>query len=162
GRVSRYGLIAFASSLDQIGPFAVDVRSAARILEVIAGHDPNDSTSVDAPVGAYEAACGRSVKGLRIGIPEEYFGEGLDADVGSSVRTAIERLQGAGCAVKPIRLAHTGYAVATYYVVATAEASSNLARFDGVRFGLRIEPTGADLITMYGATRDAGFGREVK
>lgn len=162
GRVSRFGLVAFASSLDQIGPFARDVRGAARLLEVIAGRDPNDATSLDAPVGAYEAACERGVKGLRVGVPEEYFAAGLDAAVGASVRDAIERLKGLGCDVKPIRMPHTEYAVATYYVLATAEASSNLARFDGVRFGLRVEPPKGDLATMYGATRDAGFGREVK
>jgi aspartyl-tRNA(Asn)/glutamyl-tRNA(Gln) amidotransferase subunit A len=162
GRVSRFGLVAFASSLDQIGPFAADVRGAARILEVIAGRDPKDSTTIDAGVGAYEAACGRSVKGIRIGVPEEYFAAGLDRDVETSVRAAIQKLADAGCTVRPIKLPHTDYAVATYYVLATAEASSNLARFDGVRFGLRVEPPRADLVTMYGETRDAGFGPEVK
>ncbi len=161
GRVSRYGLIAFASSLDQIGPFANDVRGAARILSVIAGEDPLDATSLDAPVPDMERACGASVKGLRIGVPEEYFGEGIDAEVAASVRGAIEALAKEGCVVKPVTLAHTRYAVATYYVIATAEASSNLARFDGVRYGLRIERTG-DLREMYGASRDAGFGTEVK
>jgi aspartyl-tRNA(Asn)/glutamyl-tRNA(Gln) amidotransferase subunit A len=154
--------VAFASSLDQIGPFAADVRSAARVLEVIAGRDPHDATTVDRPVGAYEAACGRSPRGLRIGVPEEYFAEGLDADVAASVRAAIAQLEEAGCVVRPIRMPHTSYAVATYYVLATAEASSNLARFDGVRFGLRVEPQRGDLVAMYGATRERGFGREVK
>jgi aspartyl-tRNA(Asn)/glutamyl-tRNA(Gln) amidotransferase subunit A len=162
GRVSRYGLVAFASSLDQIGPFASDVRGAARILEVIAGKDECDATSIDAPVGAYEAACDGGVRGIRVGVPEEYFATGLDAEVATSVRSAIDELGRMGCTIRPIKLAHTSYAVATYYVLATAEASSNLARFDGVRFGLRVEPPNADLKTMYGRTRDAGFGAEVK
>jgi aspartyl-tRNA(Asn)/glutamyl-tRNA(Gln) amidotransferase subunit A len=161
GRVSRYGLIAFASSLDQIGPFASDVRGAARVLSVIAGRDEHDATSLDAKVPDFEAACGKSVKGLRIGVPEEYFAAGLDPEVESSVRGAIHALAEAGCTVKPVRMAHTRFAVATYYVIATAEASSNLARFDGVRYGLRVERT-RDLKEMYGATRDAGFGAEVK
>jgi aspartyl-tRNA(Asn)/glutamyl-tRNA(Gln) amidotransferase subunit A len=162
GRVSRYGLVAFASSLDQIGPLARDVRSAARLLAVIAGHDPQDSTSASSPVGAYEAACDGDLRGVRLGVPEEYFGEGLDADVRESVVGAITALGRAGCSVRPLRLPHTRYGVATYYIIATAEASSNLARFDGVRYGLRVEPPGADLATMYGATRNAGFGPEVK
>ncbi len=161
GRVPRYGLIAFASSLDQIGPLATDVRGAARLLAVLAGHDPRDSTSLDAPVGELEAACGRGVKGLRVGVPEEYFAEGLDPEVEASVRAAIAALADAGCVVRPVKLPHTRYAVATYYVLATAEASSNLARFDGVRYGLRVDPH-KDLRAMYGATRDAGFGAEVK
>ncbi|HEX8790343.1 MAG TPA: Asp-tRNA(Asn)/Glu-tRNA(Gln) amidotransferase subunit GatA [Polyangiaceae bacterium] len=161
GRVSRYGLIAFASSLDQVGPFATDVRGAARVLSVIAGHDARDATSLDAPVPDLVAACDRDVKGLRIGVPEEYFAEGLDAEVGASVRAAIGDLEKRGCIVKPVKLPHTRYAVATYYVLATAEASSNLARFDGVRYGLRVDPR-RDLRAMYGATRDAGFGSEVK
>jgi aspartyl-tRNA(Asn)/glutamyl-tRNA(Gln) amidotransferase subunit A len=161
GRVSRYGLIAFASSLDQIGPFANDVRGAARILGVVAGRDPHDATSLDAPVPDMESACESGVKGLRIGVPEEYFGEGIDPEVAASVRAAIGALAGEGCVVKPVKLAHTRFAVATYYVIATAEASSNLARFDGVRYGLRVENT-PDLREMYGATRDAGFGAEVK
>lgn len=162
GRVSRYGLVAFASSLDQVGPFARDVRSAARILEVIAGRDAKDSTSSPRPVGAYEAACGREIRGLRLGVPEEYFGEGLDPDVAASIRQAIARLEKEGVEVRPVTLPHTRYGIATYYIIATAEASSNLARFDGVRFGLRIEPPNADLATMYGKTREAGFGAEVK
>jgi aspartyl-tRNA(Asn)/glutamyl-tRNA(Gln) amidotransferase subunit A len=169
GRVPRYGLIAFASSLDQIGPFATDVRGAARVLSVIAGGDPRDSTSLDAPVDDFEAACLRSVKGLRIGVPEEYYAEGLDPDVSASTRAAIGELEREGCIVRPVRLPHTRFAVATYYVLATAEASSNLARFDGVRYGLRVaEPPGGRagarlaLREMYGATRDAGFGAEVK
>jgi aspartyl-tRNA(Asn)/glutamyl-tRNA(Gln) amidotransferase subunit A len=162
GRVSRFGLIAFASSLDQIGPFANDVRSAARVLEVIAGHDPKDATSLAEPVGKYEAACDKGPSGIRIGVPEEYFAAGLDPEVAENVRRAIDDLARAGCVIRPIKLPHTAYAVATYYVLATAEASSNLARFDGVRFGLRIEPPGGDLSAMYGKTRDAGFGAEVK
>jgi len=162
GRVSRYGLIAFASSLDQVGPFARDVRSAARLLEVISGRDPLDSTSAELPVGDYEAACSRDVKGLRIGIPREYFGEGLDPAVEGSVRSAVAELEKAGCSVKPVSLPHTKYGIATYYIVATAEASSNLARFDGVRFGLRIESPKSDLTSLYGKTRNAGFGAEVK
>jgi aspartyl-tRNA(Asn)/glutamyl-tRNA(Gln) amidotransferase subunit A len=162
GRVSRYGLIAFASSLDQVGPFARDVRSAARLLEVISGRDPHDSTSADIPVGDYEAACSKDVKGLRIGIPNEYFGEGLDPEIAKSVRSAIAELEKAGCTVKPVSLPHTKYGIATYYIVATAEASSNLARFDGVRFGLRIENAKSDLTSLYGKTRNAGFGAEVK
>ena len=162
GRVSRYGLIAFASSLDQVGPFATDVRGAARVLSVIAGRDPRDATSLDAGVPDFEAACGKDVRGLRLGVPEEYFAAGLDPEVEASVRAAIAALEDAGCEVRPVKLPHTRLAVATYYVIATAEASSNLARFDGVRYGLRVEPTGGDLRAMYGATRDKGFGAEVK
>jgi len=172
GRVSRFGLVAFASSLDQIGPFASDVRGAARVLSVISGKDDRDMTCLDAPPGDFEGACGASVKGLRLGVPEEYFAKGLDPEVEASVRAAIARLEADGCTVKKVHLAHTRHAVATYYVLATAEASSNLARFDGVRYGLRIEPerrasagAGAQksaLRAMYGATRDAGFGAEVK
>ncbi len=164
GRVPRYGLIAFASSLDHIGPFATDVRGAARVLSVIAAHDPRDSTSLDVPADDYEAACERSVRGLRIGVPDEYFTEGLDPEVEASVRAAISGLEAEGCVVRPVSLPHTRFAVATYYVLATAEASSNLARFDGVRFGLRVTDgaAGRDLRAMYGATRDAGFGAEVK
>jgi aspartyl-tRNA(Asn)/glutamyl-tRNA(Gln) amidotransferase subunit A len=170
GRVPRYGLIAFASSLDQVGPLATDVRGAARVLSVIAGHDPRDSTSLDVPVDDWEAACERGVRGLRIGVPEEYFAQELDPEVGASIRAAIGELEKEGCVVRPVRLAHTRFAVATYYVLATAEASSNLARFDGVRYGLRAFPASrpeggvaeSDLRSMYGATRDAGFGVEVK
>jgi aspartyl-tRNA(Asn)/glutamyl-tRNA(Gln) amidotransferase subunit A len=161
GRVSRYGLIAFASSLDQVGPFATDVRGAARMLRVLSGQDPHDATTLDAPVDDFEAACNTPIKGLRVGIPREYFGEGLDPEVNMAVRRAISCLEQFGCTVKPVSLPHTKYAVAAYYVLATAEASSNLARFDGVRYGLRKEP-GRDLRAMYGATRDAGFGPEVK
>jgi aspartyl-tRNA(Asn)/glutamyl-tRNA(Gln) amidotransferase subunit A len=161
GRVSRYGLVAFASSLDQIGPFATDVRGAARVFSVIAGHDPRDATSLRAPVPDVEAACGASVRGLRIGVPAEYFAKGIEPEVEASVRAAIDTLQELGCTLRPIDLAATRYAVATYYVVATAECSSNLARFDGVRFGLRAGGAG-DLASLYAATRGAGFGAEVK
>jgi aspartyl-tRNA(Asn)/glutamyl-tRNA(Gln) amidotransferase subunit A len=164
GRVSRYGLIAFASSLDQIGPIATDVRSAARVLAVISGHDPRDSTSLDVPGADFEAACGRSVRGVRIGVPQEYFASGLDPEVAASVRAAIGELEAEGCVVRPVSLPHTRFAVGTYYVLATAEASSNLARFDGVRYGFRARGGASDhdLRAMYGATRDAGFGAEVK
>jgi aspartyl-tRNA(Asn)/glutamyl-tRNA(Gln) amidotransferase subunit A len=160
GRVSRYGLVAFASSLDQIGTFASDVRGAARMLEVIAGHDKMDSTSVNKPVEEWVAACGRDVAGLRLGVPREYFEEGLDREVRASIEAALAALQGLGCALVPIEMPHTKYAVATYYVIATAECSSNLARFDGVRYGLRVPAK--DLESMYGETRDRGFGPEVK
>lgn len=162
GRVSRFGLVAFASSLDQVGPLATDVRGAARVLEVIGGRDPRDSTSADVPVGELESACDGDVRGMRIGVPEEYFGEGLEPEVERRVREALEGLRAAGCTLRPVHLPHTRYAVATYYVVATAEASSNLARFDGVRFGSRVMPSQGDLDAMYAATRGAGFGAEVK
>jgi aspartyl-tRNA(Asn)/glutamyl-tRNA(Gln) amidotransferase subunit A len=168
GRVSRFGLIAFASSLDQIGPFANDVRGAARVLSVIGGHDPKDSTSLTTSLPDFEAACGRNIKGLRLGVPAEYFGEGIDPEVEANVRAAIAGLEKSGCVVKPVKLPHTRHSVATYYVIATAEASSNLARFDGVRYGLRKEGKASGtaqasaLRAMYGATRDAGFGAEVK
>ncbi|MFO0571036.1 MAG: Asp-tRNA(Asn)/Glu-tRNA(Gln) amidotransferase subunit GatA [Polyangiaceae bacterium] len=162
GRVSRYGLVAFASSLDQVGPFARDVRSAARVLEVIAGHDPRDSTSRETPVGDYVAACDREPKGLRIGVPEDYFGPGLDAEIAVAVRAALDRLTADGCRVVPLSMPTTAHGVATYYVLATAEASSNLARFDGVRYGMRVERAGADLASLYRASRGAGFGAEVK
>lgn len=162
GRVSRYGLVAFASSLDQVGPLTRDVRSAARVLEVIAGSDPRDSTSADVPVGQYEAACDRGLANLTFGIPKEYFGPGLDRASAAALEGLIEKIRAAGCTVKPVSLPHTEYGIATYYVLATAEASSNLARFDGVRFGKRVEPPGADLAALYGASRNAGFGQEVK
>jgi len=161
GRVSRYGVVAFASSLDQVGPLARCTEDAAALLEAVAGHDPRDSTSLDHPVGAYRAACRRQVKGLTIGVPREYFGEGLDDEVGSAVRQAIAALQDAGARVIDVSLPHTKYAVATYYLLCTAEASSNLARYDGVRFGLRAEAP-ADLLDMYRRTRHDGFGPEVK
>ncbi len=162
GRVSRYGLVAFASSLDQVGPFAPDVRSAARLLSVIAGPDALDSTASSLPIGNYEAACDRPVRGVRIGVPREYFAAGLDADVDASVRAAIAALAAEGCTLHDVDMPHTRYGLATYYVVATAEASSNLARLDGVRFGLRMERPGADLATLYAESRGGGFGPEVK
>jgi aspartyl-tRNA(Asn)/glutamyl-tRNA(Gln) amidotransferase subunit A len=161
GRVSRYGLIAFASSLDRIGPFAANVRDAATLLGVIAGHDTKDATSSAAPVPDYAAESDRPVEGLRIGVPEEYFGEGLDAEVRTKIEQGIAALKSAGCAIKPISLPHTRYAIPTYYLVATAEASANLARFDGVRYGYR-SPAADSLSDMYRHSRDEGFGAEVK
>jgi aspartyl-tRNA(Asn)/glutamyl-tRNA(Gln) amidotransferase subunit A len=161
GRVSRYGLIAFASSLDRIGPFAGNVRDAATVLSIIAGHDPRDATSSPAPVEDYAAASDRPAAGLRIGVPGEYFGEGLDPEVGAAIEKGIAALKAAGCQVKPLSLPHTRYAVPTYYLVATAEASANLARFDGVRYGYR-SARSATLSDMYSHTRDEGFGAEVK
>jgi aspartyl-tRNA(Asn)/glutamyl-tRNA(Gln) amidotransferase subunit A len=162
GRVSRYGLIAFASSLDQVGPFAQDVRSAARVHGVIAGHDPSDSTSADVAVPDYERACEQSIVGLRVGIAKQYFGEGLDPEVKKGVERALDTLDALGCELKTVDKPHTKYGVSTYYRLATAEASSNLARFDGVRFGLREEPPRGDIHQMYRATRARGFGTEVK
>ncbi len=161
GRVSRYGLIAFASSLDRIGPFAGNVRDAATLLSVIAGHDPMDATSSPAPVPDYAAESDKPVEGLRIGVPEEYFAGGLDPEVRASVEKGIEDLKKAGCTVKPISLPHTKYAIPTYYLVATAEASANLARFDGVRYGYRSKASDT-LSAMYRHSRDEGFGAEVK
>src|SRR5487761_656559 len=161
GRVSRYGLIAFASSLDRVGPFAHTVEDAAILLGVLAGHDPLDATSSREPVPDYPAALDNPVKGLRIGVPAEYFGEGLDPDVGAAIERGIAALKAAGCAVHRVSLPHTRYAVPAYYVLATAEASSNLARFDGVRYGYRAADTNT-LSRMYRQTRDAGFGKEVK
>ena len=161
GRVSRYGLIAFASSLDHVGPITKSVRDAAILLRHIAGHDPLDSTSADVPVPDYESELEKPVRGLRVGVAKEYFGEGLDAEVRAAVEAAIQKLASAGCEIIPISLPHTTYAIPTYYVVATAEASANLARYDGVRYGLRA----AGAITlgeMYRRTRDEGFGAEVK
>jgi aspartyl-tRNA(Asn)/glutamyl-tRNA(Gln) amidotransferase subunit A len=160
GRVSRYGLVAFASSLDKIGPFATTVADAAEVLSVIAGHDPNDSTSAPVPVAEYVAQAAEPVQGLRIGVPDDYFGEGLDPEVRESVESGITELERLGCKRVPLRMPHTDYAIATYYILATAEASSNLARYDGVRYGLR-EP-GATLTEMYRQTRARGFGPEVK
>ncbi len=161
GRVSRYGLVAFASSLDQVGPLTKDVRDAALLLEVIAGHDPLDSTSADLPVHDYQAAMGAGIEGLRVGVPEEYFVEGLDREVEGAVTEAIRVLEKLGARVERVSLPHTKYAVATYYLIAPAEASSNLARYDGVKYGLRASG-GKDLIQMYGRTRAEGFGPEVK
>ena len=161
GRVSRYGLIAFASSLDRIGPFAHTVEDAALMLGVIAGHDPLDATSSKRPVPDYGSECKRPVEGLRVGIPKEYFAEGLDNEVKVAVEAAIASLRAQGCVVMPVSLPHTRYAVPTYYVLATAEASANLERFDGVRYGFR-SPDAKTLSEMYRQSRDSGFGREVK
>jgi aspartyl-tRNA(Asn)/glutamyl-tRNA(Gln) amidotransferase subunit A len=160
GRVSRYGLIAFASSLDRVGPFANNVKDVAAILQAIAGRDPNDSTSTTAPVPTYTDEIAKPVKGLRMGIPRDYFAEGMDSGVRDKVEKSIELLKKLGCVPVDIRMPHTDYAIATYYIIATAEASSNLARYDGVRYGLRMDdPT---LLGMYRKTRGAGFGAEVK
>ncbi|HET6675665.1 MAG TPA: Asp-tRNA(Asn)/Glu-tRNA(Gln) amidotransferase subunit GatA [Nitrospiraceae bacterium] len=162
GRVSRYGLVAFASSLDQIGPITKDVTDAAILLGVIAGHDPRDSTSANVPVPDYlKALRKKDVKKLRLGVPLEYFAEGLDGDVEQAVRAGIEELRDLGAEVKEIKLPTTDAAVATYYVIATAEASSNLARYDGVKYGLRAKDT-KDLLDLYRKTREEGFGSEVK
>jgi aspartyl-tRNA(Asn)/glutamyl-tRNA(Gln) amidotransferase subunit A len=160
GRVSRYGLIAFASSLDRIGPLTQNVTDAATVMSVIAGHDANDSTSAAVPVPDYGAELEKPVQGLRIGVPEDYFGEGLDQEVREKVLAGIALLEKLGCRRIPLQMPHTDYAIATYYIVATAEASSNLARYDGVRYGLRIP--GATLGEMYRRTRERGFGPEVK
>lgn len=162
GRVSRYGLVAFASSLDQIGPITRDVADAAFLLQTIAGHDPMDSTSVDRPVPDYMRALQkRDLKALKVGVPVEFFTEGLDPDVEQAVRAAIGELKNLGAEIREIRLPSTGAAVAVYYVIATAEASSNLARFDGVKFGFRAKEA-KDLLELYMKTRQDGFGPEVK
>jgi aspartyl-tRNA(Asn)/glutamyl-tRNA(Gln) amidotransferase subunit A len=161
GRVSRYGLIAFASSLDRVGPFTANVRDAATVLSVIAGHDERDATSSTAPVAEYASESDKGAEGLRIGVPEEYFADGLDPEVREQIEKGIASLNNAGCRVKPISLPHTRYAIPTYYLVATAEASANLARFDGVRYGYR-SPSSATLSEMYSHSRDGGFGAEVK
>jgi aspartyl-tRNA(Asn)/glutamyl-tRNA(Gln) amidotransferase subunit A len=161
GRVSRYGLIAFASSLDRVGPFAANVKDAATLLGVIAGHDERDATSAAAPVADYAAACGQPVEGMRIGIPQEYFAEGLDGEVRAQIEKGVAALKAAGCTVKPVSLPLTKFAVPVYYLIATAEASANLSRFDGVRFGYR-SPASENLAAMYKNSRDEGFGPEVK
>ncbi len=160
GRVSRYGVIAFASSLDQVGPFAQDVRGVAYLLAAVAGYDENDQTSSKRPVPDYAAALDRGVRGLRVGVAREYFGEGLSPEVERAVRAGIEKLQGLGCEVRDISLPNSPHAIATYYIVATAEASSNLARYDGVRYGYRARA--GQLLEMYEKTRAEGFGAEVK
>ncbi len=160
GRVSRYGLVAFASSLDQIGPFTKDVHDAATMLNVLSGRDERDSTSVPQPVPDYTAALDGNIKGLKLGLPKEYLIGGLDPEVKAAVDAAVQKLQELGAEVVEISLPHTDYAVATYYIVATAEASANLARFDGIRYGMRVE--GADPLSLYSNTRGAGFGAEVK
>jgi aspartyl-tRNA(Asn)/glutamyl-tRNA(Gln) amidotransferase subunit A len=160
GRVSRYGIVAFASSMDQVGPMTKDVRDSALLLEAIAGPDPADSTSVNRAVPRYASSLTEPVKGLRLGIPKEYFVAGMQAEVERAVRTAIVKLEKSGAVIEEISLPHTEYAVAVYYVVATAEASSNLARYDGMRYGHRADAK--DLIETYRISRDEGFGAEVK
>jgi len=161
GRVSRCGLIAFGSSLDHIGPLTKTVKDAAIVLQIIAGRDPMDSTSAEVPVADYVGEIGKPVKGLKIGVPEEYFGKGLDNEIRAAIEGVKDRLRTAGCELIRISLPHTKYAVPTYYLVATAEASSNLARFDGVRYGHRAEHP-QTLSEMYRRSRDEGFGTEVK
>ncbi len=161
GRVSRYGLIAFASSLDRVGPLTKNVKDAATVLQVIAGKDVMDATSSDRPVEDYVGGLAKPVEGLKVGVPEEYFGEGLDPEIRSAIDRVLAGLKMVGCVVKPVSLPHTKYAIPTYYVIATAEASSNLSRFDGVRFGFRAEEANT-LSAMYRKTRDEGFGAEVK
>ncbi len=161
GRVSRYGLIAFASSLDHIGPLAKTVKDAAIVLRTIAGRDPMDSTSAEVPVPDYAAELDKPVRGIRLGVAKEYFGDGLDDEVRQSVEAAIDKLKGLGCEIVPVSLPHTPYAIPTYYLIATAEASANLARFDGVRYGHRARGV-KTLSEMYRRSRDEGFGAEVK
>jgi aspartyl-tRNA(Asn)/glutamyl-tRNA(Gln) amidotransferase subunit A len=160
GRVSRYGLVAFASSLDQIGPLGKNVADTALVARVISGHDPRDSTSIPEPVPDYPALLEGNLKGLKLGMPKEYFISGIDPEVEQAVRAAIRQLEALGAEVREISLPHTEYAVAAYYIIATAEASANLARFDGIRYGQRVE--GADPLELYTRTRGAGFGPEVK
>ena len=160
GRVSRYGLVAFASSLDQIGPITKNVMDSAVLMNVLSGHDPCDSTSAPVEVPDFTHVLGQDIRGLKVGIPREYFIEGMDAAVDSAVKSAIRHLESLGAIPVEVSLPHTGYAVATYYLLATSEASSNLARYDGVKYGFR-EP-GKDLLEMYMNTRAGGFGAEVK
>jgi aspartyl-tRNA(Asn)/glutamyl-tRNA(Gln) amidotransferase subunit A len=160
GRVSRYGLVAFASSFDQIGPITKNVKDSAILMNIISGHDLYDSTSANLPVPDFTSAPGQGIKDLKIGVPREYFIEGVDKEVESSVKEAIKKLESLGAIPVDISLPHTEYAVAAYYILATSEASSNLARYDGVKYGLRVD--GDDLIDMYMKTREEGFGAEVK
>jgi aspartyl-tRNA(Asn)/glutamyl-tRNA(Gln) amidotransferase subunit A len=160
GRVSRYGLVAFASSLDQIGPITKNVRDSAILLNAISGHDPLDSTSAPVTLPDFTSVLGKNIRGMRIGIPKEYFIKGMDKEIEGSVKEAVKKLESLGAIPVEVSLPHTGYAVATYYVLATSEASSNLARYDGVKYGLRAE--GKDLMDMYMNTRAQGFGTEVK
>ncbi len=161
GRVSRYGLTAFASSLDQIGPMTHTVRDAATVLGVIAGRDPMDSTTLDVPVPDYTAALDSSLEGMTLGLPREYFVDGMDSEVRERINEAVDICRGLGATIVDVSLPHTEYAIAVYYIIATAEASANLARFDGVRYGFRAEGA-TDPIDMYGKTRAQGFGPEVK
>ena len=160
GRVSRYGLIAYGSSFDQTGPFARSVEDVARVMAVIAGHDPLDSTSMPAPAPDYLSEMQGDIRGLKIGLPAEYFAEGLQPEVERAVRAAADQLESLGAEVREVSLRHAEYCLPAYYIIAMAEASANLARFDGVRFGARVE--GSDLIDSYKKTRGAGFGEEVK
>jgi aspartyl-tRNA(Asn)/glutamyl-tRNA(Gln) amidotransferase subunit A len=161
GRVSRYGLIAFASSLDHIGPLTRTVKDAAIVLGAIAGRDAMDSTSAEVPVPDYVSELGKPVHGLKLGVAKEYFGDGLDDEVRQAVEAAIDRLKSLGCEVVPVSLPHTAYAIPAYYLIATAEASSNLARYDGVRYSVRVRGV-KTLSEMYRRSRDEGFGAEVK
>ena len=161
GRVSRYGVVAFASSLDQVGPFGKDVRDNAVMLNVIAGYDPLDSTSVPLDVPDYEAVLGQDIKGMKVGLPKEYFAFGLDPEIEKAVNEAVKVIEGLGANIKEVSLPHTEYGVACYYIIAPSEASSNLARYDGIRYGLRAADEGG-LIDTYKKTRDQGFGQEVK
>ena len=161
GRVSRYGVTAFASSLDQVGPLTKTVRDSAMIMNAIAGHDPNDSTCLNEPVPDYVGALGRDLKGIRLGLPKEYMIAGIDPQVKSAVDAAVVHLQSLGAEIVDVSLPHTEEAISVYYILATAEASANLARFDGVRYGHRAENP-KDLVDLYGRTREEGFGAEVK
>ena len=160
GRVSRFGLVAFASSLDQIGPITRDVTDCAHVMNIIAGYDKNDSTSINAEVPDYTKSLVKDVKGLKIGLPKEYFVAGMDADVEKAVRGAIKQLEDMGAEVVEVSMPHTEYAISAYYLIATAEASSNLARYDGVSYGARVE--GTDIVDMFKKTRSEKFGQEVK
>lgn len=160
GRVSRHGVIAYASSLDQVGPFGRSARDLAHVLQVIAGHDPRDSTSAEVAVPSYLAGIEDGVRGLRLGLPREYFGEGIDPEIEAAVRAGVAALERAGASIVEVSLPHTRPALSTYYIIATAEASSNLARYDGVRYGLRAEER--ELRRMYAASRFSGFGPEVR
>src|SRR5438128_3519203 len=161
GRNSRFGLVAFASSLDQVGPLTKTVRDSALIMNAIAGHDPYDSTSLNEPVPDYTAGLGHDLKGIRLGLPKEYMIEGIDPQVKTAIHAAVKQLQSLGAEMVEVSLPHTDYAIAAYYIIATAEASANLARFDGVRYGHRAENP-KDLLDHYGRTREEGFGAEVK
>ena len=161
GRVSRFGLVAFASSLDQVGPLTKTVRDSAMIMNAMAGHDPQDSTSLNEPVPDYTKNLGRDLKGMRLGLPKEYMIEGIDPQVKSAVDVAMKQLQSLGAEIVDVSLPHTDYGIAVYYFLATAEASANLARFDGVRYGHRAKDP-KDLLDHYGRTREEGFGAEVK
>jgi aspartyl-tRNA(Asn)/glutamyl-tRNA(Gln) amidotransferase subunit A len=161
GRISRYGLVAFASSFDTVGTFSRTLEHSAKALEVMAGKDEHDATSADVPVEEYSAGLKKDVKGLRIGIPEEYFGEGIEPDVREAIEAAKKKLEAAGCTLVPVSMPHTKYSIAVYYILTTAEASSNLARFDGIRYGYRT-PGAHSLNETYVRSRSEGFGREVK